>query len=108
MLKTADEVVNRVALECHLPLEDSKHEKLVLRKKRRKMNSEVRWVKWVGIIMDESLTFREHWKSRSANASKMLGQLSGLGNSKCGMSANSWTVYTGMIRAVALGCRTRM
>jgi hypothetical protein len=52
--------VNRIAAENHLPLEDSKHERLVLRNKRRKKNKEVKWVKWLGIIMDESLTFREH------------------------------------------------
>ena len=73
--------------------------KFILRGK----NKDVKWVKWIGIIMDESLTFREYWESRIAKARKMLGQLNGLGNSSWGMSANSWrTAYTGMIRAVAL------
>ena len=103
LLKRINEVVNRVAKENHLPLEESKHEMLVLRKKRRQKNKDVKWVKWIEIIMDESLSFKEHWKSRIAKVRKMLGQLNGLGNSMWGMSANSWRLaYTGMIRAVAL------
>lgn len=81
-----------MAEDCHLPLEDSKHEKLVLRKKRKKKKKEIKWVKWVGFIMDESLSFKKHWKSRIAKARKLLGQLGGLGNSNWGMSANSWRV----------------
>jgi len=45
ILDEADKIVNRIAAENHLPLEDSKHEKLVLRNKRRKKNKEVKWVK---------------------------------------------------------------
>ena len=57
ILEEADE--NRVAKENHLPSEKSKHEKPVLRKQRRKKNAEVKWVKWLGIIMDESETGME-------------------------------------------------
>jgi len=60
ILDEVDKIVHRIAAENHLPLEDSKHEKLVLRNKRRKKNKEVKWVKWLGIIMNESLTFKEH------------------------------------------------
>ena len=96
-------MVNRVAKENHLALVESTHETLVLRKKRRQKNKNVKWVKWIGIIMDESFLFKEHWKSRIAKARKMLGQLNALGNSMWGISANSWrSAYTGMIRAVAL------
>ena len=103
LLKRINEVVNQVAKENHLPLEESNHETLVLRKKRRQKNKDVKWVKWIGIIMDESLYFKEQWQSRIAKARKMLGQLNGLENSMCGMRANSWrTAYTGMIRAVVL------
>ena len=53
--------------------------------------------------MDESLSFKEHCKSRIAKVRKMLGQLNGLGNSMWGMSANSWrSTYTEMVSAVAL------
>ena len=44
LLKSINEVVNRVAKENHLPLEESKHETLVLRKKRRKKNKHMKWV----------------------------------------------------------------
>ena len=63
VLDEADKIVNRIAAENHLPLEDSKHERLVLQKKRRRKNKDVKWVKWLGIIMDESLTLKEHWKT---------------------------------------------
>ena len=103
LLKRIDEVVNQVAKENHLPLEESKHEVLVLRKKRRQKNKDMKWVKWIGIIMDKSLSFQEHWKSRITKARKMLEQLNGLGNSMWGISANSWRfTYTRMISAVAL------
>ena len=75
---------------------------LVLRKKRRK-NSEVKWVKWLGIILDEPFSFKEHWKSRIQKARNMIGALNGIGNSRWGISASSWRqLYTGMIRVVAL------
>jgi len=50
-------MVNRVAAESHLPLEDSKHERLVLRDCQRK-EAEVKWIKWPRVIMDESLSFQ--------------------------------------------------
>ena len=103
MLKEANAEVNRIAEENHLPLEDSKHERLVLWTKRRKKSVNVKWVKWIGIIMDESLSFDKHWQSRIDKAHAMLGQLNGIGTSNWGISATSWrSIYTGMIRAVAM------
>ena len=103
LLKRIDEVVNQVAKENHLPLKESKHKTLMLRKKRRQKNKYVKWVKWIGIIMDESFAFKEYWKFRITKARKMLGQLNGLGNSMWGISANSWrSTYTTMIREVTL------
>ena len=72
LLKRIDEVVNWVVKENYLPLEDLKHEMLVLRKNRKKKNKDVQWVKWIRIIMDESHSFKENWKSRIAKARKML------------------------------------
>ena len=60
-----------MAKENHLPLEESKHETLVLRQKRRQKNKDVKWVKWIGIIMHESLSFEAHWKSTIAKVRKM-------------------------------------
>jgi len=36
MLEKADKIVNRIAVENHLPLKDLKHEWLILKKKRGK------------------------------------------------------------------------
>jgi len=41
MLDEADEIVNSITAENYLPLEESKHEHLILRTKRRKKNKEV-------------------------------------------------------------------
>jgi len=75
MLEEPNVEVNRIAEENHLPLEDSKHERLVLRTKRRKKSADMQWVKWIGIIMHESLSFDKHWQSRIDKARAMLGQL---------------------------------
>jgi len=82
LLEEADGIVNSIAAENHLPLENSKHEKLVLQNKRRKKNKDVKWVKLLGIIMDESLTFKEHWKARIQKAPAIPTQFNGLGNSQ--------------------------
>ena len=60
MLEEVNVEVNRIAKENHLLLEDSKHERLVLRTKKRKKSTHVKWVKWIGIIIDESLSFDKH------------------------------------------------
>lgn len=56
LLGRVDKIVNWVEKEKHLPLEDSKHEKLVLGEKKRRIKKEVKWVKWLGLIPDENLT----------------------------------------------------
>ena len=105
MLQEADVGVNSipVAAENHLPLEDTRHEQLVLRKTKRRKSAEVKWIKWIGIIMDESLTFDKYWQACIDKARAMLGQLNGIGTSQWGISATSWrSIYTGMIRTVAM------
>ena len=60
LLARADQVLKEVALEKGLPLEDSKEEKLILRKggrKKRKRNKEIERVKWLGVILDEGVEF---------------------------------------------------
>jgi len=64
LLSIVDAIINTVAAKHHLSLEKSKYERLVLRQKRRRKYNEVKMVKWLGTIMDESLTFKEHWKVR--------------------------------------------
>ena len=89
LLNRINEVVNQVAKEYHMPLEESKHETPVVRKKRRQKYNNMKWVKWIGIIMNESLCFKEHWKSRIDKARMMMVQLQELGNCMWGISANS-------------------
>jgi len=102
-LTVVDAIINRVANKYNLPLEKSKHERLVLRKKRKRKNREVKMIKWVGIIMDESLTFKEHWEARIQKSRNMLRRCKGIDNSQWGISPTSWrNLYTDMIIAIAL------
>ena len=60
-------------------------------------------MKWLGIILDETLQFDHHWKSRIDKARKLLGTLGGIGSSQWGISPGSWRqLYTEMVRIVAL------
>ena len=103
LLTAVDIIINRVTDKHNLPLEKSKHEWLVLRKKRRRKNNEVKMIKWLGIIMDEGLTFREHWRARIQKARSILGRCKGIGNPQWGISPTSWrNLYIGIVRAIAL------
>ena len=48
-----DEIVNAVARSWNLPVEASKHERLILRKRRRKKRREVGKAQGLGVILDE-------------------------------------------------------
>jgi len=63
ILNEVDMIINRITAENHLPLEDSKNEQVSKKNKRRKKNQNVKWMKWLGIIMDDSVPFRKHWKA---------------------------------------------
>ena len=78
-------IVREVAEECKFPIETDKEEVLHIRKSRKKKNADRRYVKWLGVIFDDSLDFDMHWKSRSAKARKALGALSGVGGAQWGM-----------------------
>ena len=107
-LDQANKIVNQIAAKWTLPLEKDKHETIVFNpggagSGKRKKRVEVERVKWLGIILDETLEFDHHWKSRIDKASKLLGALSGIGSSQWGISPGSWRqLYTGMARTVAL------
>ena len=64
LLNRVDELVNQIAKENHVPLEEPKHNILVLTKKTHNQNKNVTWVKWNRLIIIESLTGKEHGKSR--------------------------------------------
>ena len=68
-----------------LPLEANKEEILHLRKSRKKRNLGQKYVKWPGVIFDDSLDFDMHWRSRLIQARKVLGALSGVGGVKWDM-----------------------
>ena len=99
-------VVAEVAAEQRLPLAADKEESIVLRggcgRKKRRKNGLAEKVKWLGVILDDRLDFKEHWRHRIGKAWSLLRALSGVGNSKWGMSPISLrAAYTGMVRAVA-------
>ena len=97
-------VVEEVALEYALPLAPDKTERIVLRERsgRRGRRGAGEKVKWLGVILDEELSFTPHWESRIDKARKLLGTIAGVGKGSWGMSPSSWRqAYTGMIRGVA-------
>ena len=49
-----------VAEECQLPIETDKEEVLHLRTTRKRRNTERKYVKWLGVIFDDSLEFDMH------------------------------------------------
>lgn len=85
LITRPDRVLQEVALERGLPLEVKKDEKLILRsngRKKKGKNWEIERVKWLGVILNEALEVDIHWKGRIAMPRKMLGALSGVGNSQ--------------------------
>ena len=103
VIDQVDRIVNETAEEWDLPLERGKTERIIFRKKRKEKRKDAKWVKWLGIIVDEDLLFDHHWKSRISKARKLLGTFSGVGSANWGISPNSSRqLYTGMIKMVAL------
>ena len=92
LLAREDRVLKEVALERDLPLEDSKEEKLILRKggsKKRNRNKAIKRVKWLGVVLDKYLEFDIHWQGGVAMVRTMLGALNGVSNLQWGISPNS-------------------
>ena len=103
VLDSVNTIVNEVARDWGLPLEPDKTERLVFRKKRKGKRKDVKWVEWLGIIIDEDLLFDQHWKARILKARKSLRALSGIGSGNWGISPLNWKqIYTGMVRVVAM------
>ena len=98
-------VVTEVAAEQRLPLAADKAELMVLRggcgRKKITKNGLAEKVKWLGVMMDDRLDFKERWRHRIGKAPSLLGALGSVSNSKWGMSPVIWrAAYTGMVRAV--------
>ena len=71
-------------------------------RKKSRRNGLAEKVKWLGVILDDSLDFTEYWRHRIGKAQSLLGALSSVHNSKWEMSPVSWrAAYTGMVQAVA-------
>ena len=87
VLKGVDKVVGLVAAKWDLPLEKEKHEEIVFNhggvgSGKKKKRYKVEEVKWLGIIVDDTLDFDHHWKSRLAKARQVLGSLNSMGSSQ--------------------------
>ena len=78
-------IVREVSEESNMPIETDKEEVLHIRKSRRKRNANQKFIKWLGVIFDDSLDFDIHWKSRLTKARKTLGALNGVGGAQWGM-----------------------
>ena len=82
-------VVTEVAAEWRLPLAADNEESMVLRggcgRKKRRKNGLAERVKWLGVILDDRLDFKEHWRHRIGKARLLLGALGGVGNARWGM-----------------------
>ena len=62
-----------------------------------------KYIKWLGVIFDDSLDFDIYWKSRLMKARKALGALNGVGGAQWGMCLGGWKrAYEGMIRTIVI------
>ena len=85
LVSRVQKVVAEVVAEQQLPLAPDKEELLVLSgtcgsKKRR--NGLTEKVKSLGVILDDCLYFKKHWRHRIGKARSLLGALGGVGNSR--------------------------
>ena len=87
LLHQANRIINEVATKHNLSLQPDKHEEIIFNpggkgSRKRKKRMEIERVKWLGIIIDETLDFDHHWKSRVDKARKLLGALSSISSSQ--------------------------
>ena len=71
--------MTEVAAEQRLPLAADKEESMVLRggygTNKNRRNGIAENVKWLGVILNNRLDFKEHWKHRIGKARSLLGPL---------------------------------
>ena len=92
-VERVNEVVGEVSKEWGMPTAPDKHERLVVQwgeGLKRKRRGEVKWVKWLGIILDEDLSFDTYWQKRVEKARSLLEALMGISNSEWGLSPSGW------------------
>ena len=85
--------MNDMGVEHELPLAADKKEAMVLQcdsrpKTRRGRVAEK--VKWLGVILNDCLDFKEHWLHQIGKARCLFGVISGVGNSRWGIGPVSW------------------
>ena len=72
-------VVVEVAAEQRQPLAADKEESMVLKggygRKKRRNNGLTEKVKWLGVILNDLLDFKEHWQHRIGKARSLRGPL---------------------------------
>ena len=71
-------VVAEGAAEHRLPLAADKEESIVLKggcERKKRSGGVVEKVKWLGVILDDPLDFKEHWRHRIGKARSLLGEL---------------------------------
>lgn len=103
LIERANRALKEVAEERGLLLEEAKEERLILKAGRKqKRRKERKWVKWLGITLNDQLEFNIHWKARIEKARKMLCAFNVIGNSQSGIRPLSWrSAYTGITRTIA-------
>lgn len=86
LMERANRALKEVAEERGLPLEEAKEERLILETGRKQnRRKERKWVKWLGIILDDQLEFDIHRKAKIEKGRKMLCALNVRGNSQSGI-----------------------
>ena len=81
-VERVDEVVVEVSKEWRMPTTQDTHERLVIRSdkgRKKRKGGEAKSVKSLGIILDEDLSFDNHWQKRVEKARNLLGALKGVG-----------------------------
>lgn len=84
-VERVDEGMGEVFRECAMLTAPDKHERLVVDEgegRKKKSRKEVKWVKWLGIIMDEDLSFDTHLQKWVEKARNLLEGLKRVGKSE--------------------------
>ena len=100
LLIKVDEAVKSTADSWSLPFEPSKTEWLTLRRKGEELDRKnKKYMKWLGVILEEFLQFDLHCKQRIRKARNLLRAFGSIGNWQFGISTQSWHQhYMGMVR----------
>lgn len=85
LVGTVQIVVAEVAAEHRSPMAADKVESIVLKGgygKKERRGGVIKQVKWLGVILDNCLNCKEHWRYQVGKARSPLGALEGDGNTR--------------------------